>query len=331
MSQLATQQQEQDYHLLANEPVNWIEAHLEIEPKVGGRIPFILNRIQLYLDGVIRNRRAELYRLGHSKPVCVVVLKARQEGVSTYGLGYQFSRCNIKSHHTALMAAHKGESAEKLFQKVDLFQQGMGRPLPTKFSNRREIKFAPPHSSSLWVATAGNDDLGRSGTVQDFHGSEMAFWEHGGKALNAVMQCVPDDPDCTVIIESTANGMGGAFYDLWCKATPVEKVACLTLPDGTSDFIAVFLPWYVFDEYQAKVEPDFERTTADHPVFGNETAMAETYKLDDKQLQWRRNTIINKCGSDPDKFKQEYPSNDQEAFLTSGRAYFPASQLDLLR
>ena len=37
---------------------------------------------------------------------------------------------------------------------------------------------------------------------------------------------------------------------------------------------------------------------------------------------WRRYAIRNLCGNDLDKFRQEYPSNPEEAFILSGRPVF---------
>ena len=38
--------------------------------------------------------------------------------------------------------------------------------------------------------------------------------------------------------------------------------------------------------------------------------------------QWRRWCIRNNCQGDEEIFKQEYPSNPQEAFLVSGSSVF---------
>jgi hypothetical protein len=56
--------------------------------------------------------------------------------------------------------------------------------------------------------------------------------------------------------------------------------------------------------------------------YDDEEQLAETYGLNDDQLAWRRWTIDNKCRGSLDKFRQEYPSNDVEAFLMSGRPAF---------
>lgn len=55
--------------------------------------------------------------------------------------------------------------------------------------------------------------------------------------------------------------------------------------------------------------------------------MREAYSLSLEQLNWRRWCIREQCGRDVDKFKQEYPANDVECFLLSGRGMFDGKML----
>ena len=52
-----------------------------------------------------------------------------------------------------------------------------------------------------------------------------------------------------------------------------------------------------------------------------------SFHLDDDQLRWRRWCIAANCGGDEDVFCQEYPSQPEEAFLTSGRPVFDSRAL----
>lgn len=306
-----------------DDPTNWIPDHCKIEDKAGNLVDLVFNHAQNIIEGVKRRVRDS------GKPVRLIILKARQEGVTTYELACQYQRSNVKTNHHALLAAHKAESSEEIFLKVKLFREHDPLPKPTDYSSRRELVYRSPYSSRLRVATAGDADLGRSGTIQDLHCSEVAFWPDARKSLAAVLQCIPDpeiNPDTVVVMESTANGLGGEFYNHWCNSKPAFDSPFMTLPKGTgesSDYLAIFLPWHIFPDYRAKVPVGFSRTQ-------EEEQLVETYSLDDGQLQWRRRTISDKCGGDEDMFKQEYPSNDREAFLATGRPYFPQTQLDWL-
>jgi hypothetical protein len=107
-----------------------------------------------------------------------------------------------------------------------------------------------------------------------------------------------------VILESTANGVGGYFYDEWQRAKK-----------GESDFVPLFFAWFEEPNYRMEVPNGFELTE-------EEKQLKRRYNLDDEQIVWRRWCIKNNCGGDVELFKQEYPSDDMEAFLVSGRPRF---------
>ena len=310
----------EEYLELESDAPNWMARHLSIIPKAGGVVPFELNVAQMKLLSVINYLRSV------GRPVRILVLKARQHGITTFGLGYFYYRANLKAQHRAVMAAHKFDAAVNLFNKVDMFQTRNPEPLATRVDQVRALAFAHPHGSSISVDTAGDTDLGRSGTMQDFHGSEVAFWKFAKASMTSVMQCVPRLPDTTVILETTANGVGGEFYDRWCGACRIYEDKSMLLPQGTwdsSEFVAVFLPWHMSPEYSSEVPVGFSRTD-------EEGKLAESLGLDDGQLAWRRKAIRDLCGGDIDMFHQEYPSTDQEAFLVSGRPVFNAESLRVL-
>jgi len=58
-----------------------------------------------------------------------------------------------------------------------------------------------------------------------------------------------------------------------------------------------------------------------------EKEIQKAYGLILEQMEWRRWTIKNKCGDDVNKFDQEYPANDVDCFLVSGRPRFDARKL----
>lgn len=306
-----------DIAYLASRPVTWIGEHCQIESKAGKRVALRANYAQLVIESVIDSLQAT------GRPVKIIVLKARQEGVTSWGLARMYQRCATRPNHRAMMAAHKSESSTKLFERVQLFRQYDPDKREVQFSNRREIKFAQPHGSSLSVDTAGDDDLGRSGTLIDLHNSELAFWPDAKKSLTAALACVPspaDNPDTMVIIESTPNGMGGEFYDRWCSARPWRPSPWVTLPQGKSDYIAIFLPWHTFPDYRMPVPKGFVRTD-------EERGLALRYDLSDEQLAWRRYTIANNFDGDTDLFLQEFAACDEECFRVSGRPVFAADAL----
>jgi hypothetical protein len=51
-----------------------------------------------------------------------------------------------------------------------------------------------------------------------FHGSEVAFWPNPASHFAGVVQAVPDEPETEIILETTANGVGGEYHERWQQA-----------------------------------------------------------------------------------------------------------------
>jgi hypothetical protein len=268
------------------------EQTLKIRPKAGGLVPFKFNPVQLKLHEIIEEQRAK------TGMVRIVVLKARQEGVSTYVAGrYYHKTIRIPGYLTAIVA-HEKPAVRNLFGLVKRMHDHMPddmRPV-TGASNAEELKFANIDSGYL-VSVATEDGAGRSSTAQALHASEAAFWVNLKEQLAALMETVPDLPDTEIIIETTGNQYGDEFHQFWCKALA-----------GENSFKAVFLPWSADPTYRRAVPDDFEMS-------GEEKHLAELHGLDAEQIYWRRCKIADK--GDINYFKREYPLTPDEAFLAS--------------
>jgi len=241
--------------------------------------------------------------------VRVIILKARQMGLSTMVGGWLYWWLSQRKAQRGLVVTHHADSTRALFDMTRRYHENCPDPIKphTKYSSRRELNFDILDSSYV-VATAGGESVARGETVTVAHLSELAFWSHSTaeENFNAIMQAVPNKPNTAVFIESTANGVSGKFYDLW-------KGAC----EGTNGFIPVFLPWYIQEEYQ---EPW---------VYGSdytpeEEELIKKYQLTNEQLAFRRKKVAQ---NGIDLFRQEYPSDADEAFLTSGRPIFNPDQI----
>lgn len=252
------------------------------------------------------------------RPVRIIVLKGRQEGISTATEAVMFHDSATRPMVNTLIVAHQDKATSALFRMNKLFYDCLPKALQPmrKNSNAKELVFENPTRnedekrrrpglrSRISCVTAGGKGVGRSETFNNVHLSEFAFWSGDKKTtLLGIMQAVPDDVDTMVIIESTANGFN-EFKDLWDGAVA-----------GTNGWRPVFLPWYMEPEYRKPVESDAVWTD-------EELRLKETYHLDEEQLSWRRWCIKTNCGGDEQLFRQEYPNTPDEAFLLSGDPYF---------
>lgn len=273
---------------------------LRIRTKAGSIEPFVLNRAQQYIHERIEAQRA------NGGKVRALLLKGRQQGASTLIGGRFYWRCSHRKGCQVFILTHEQSATDNLFAMANRYHDHcpeLVRPT-TGAANAKELNF-PLLDSGYQVGTAGTKAVGRSKTIQLFHGSEVAFWPHASSHFAAVIQAVPDLPDTEIILESTANGVGGEFHERWQQAEA-----------GIGDYQAIFVPWFWQDEYR--------RLGADFTPDDEEAEYQSAHSLDDAQMAWRRAKIAEL--KDPLLFKQEYPATAAEAFQTTGHDSFIKSE-----
>lgn len=275
---------------------------LKIKAKSGAISPFIFNRAQNYLHD-----RLEAQKKATGK-VRALVLKGRQQGCSTYVQARDLHIVATKRGKKAFILTHEAEATKNLFNMTNRFYEGVPEgllPLPDT-STAKELNFSSL-DSGYSVGTAGNKSVGRSQTIQIFHGSEVAYWPNAEEHAKGILQAVPNEPGTEIILESTANGIGNYFYNMWMAAT-----------SGDSDFQAIFLPWYWQDEYRS---PPKENETSS--LSEEEDAYLRAHKelgLTIENLYWRRRKLkefSNDYETGKELFNVEYPFTAIDAFRNS--------------
>lgn len=264
---------------------------LKIKGKDGKVVPFVLNRAQKYVNERLDEQKAETGK------VRALILKGRQLGASTL-IGARFYHQVSMWARSAFIVAHEDKATTNLFEMVKRYHSHNPLAPSTKASNAKELVFSAI-DSRYTLATSGTDDVGRGNTAQLIHASEFAFWRNPQLHLAGLGNTIGDVEGSEFVIESTANGVGNGFHQLWQAAE-----------SGDGDFITIFVPWYWQDEYWATPKPDFQKTDA-------ELAMVDAYGLNDGQLQWRRNKLSSYGQGFEYLVDQEYPNSAAEAFITS--------------
>jgi len=260
-----------------------------------------------------------------------IVLKARQEGVSTYTAARFFRAIHLWPGVVAMVVADSLERAGALYDIYARYYENLPPEImPVRKSVARQRHLGFTHDSSLSVRPSTDTEAGRAMTIQRLHASELAFWGSGARETwISLMQAVPHTGS-EVIVESTARGAGGLFHELWEAA---ER--------GESGWLAIFLPWWIHGEYE--IEPgEYEQAILQDPEDFERDAMTagipyqgENHKIGLRKLAWRRAVITEKFGGDPNRpsrdsvrqFQQEYPATAEEAFLVSGACFFDEDEL----
>ena len=281
----------------------YAKSALKIRTKEGKVAPLKLNPAQQILQDAVDKQ------LAAEGKVRIIILKARQQGLSTMVGGYLYFSVSQNTARKAMVITHHADSTRALFDMTKRYHDNCPEILKphTKYSSRRELSFDVLDSSYV-VATAGGDSVGRGETLTHVHASELAFWPKSTaeEIWNGLAQAVPNNKGTAVFIESTANGVSGIFYELWKGAV-----------EGTNGYVPVFIPWFTDPTYREAVPDNFERSP-------DEQELADKYNLDDEQLMFRRRKIAQ---NGIDLFRQEYPAEPEEAFLTTGRPVFNPEQL----
>jgi hypothetical protein len=232
-----------------------------------------------------------------------IVLKGRQQGISTYTAARFYRRSTLHRGVNVYILSHEQVASDNLFKMVDRFQVHNPLRPHTGVSNVKELEFDKLDSTYV-VATAGQKAGGRGRTISLFHGSEVAFWQSAGEHFASSVQAVPDMPGTEIILESTANGASGEFYERWYNAVA-----------GEGDYIPIFVPWFWQEEYARPTPPDFELSTETGETGVSEKEYAELFNLTLEQMAWRRAKVAELRSVQ--KFDQEYPGSPELAFTSA--------------
>lgn len=302
--------------------------NLKVRNKDGQLLPFNLNEVQQALEEI----QFDIENSG--RLIRIYILKARQEGVSTWSTGRFFWKVTNNKNISAVIVTHEPAATRNLFDMQKRYYKHLDSEFkPTsKYNNVKVLQFNNDDEtgldSSIGVATAGVKDFGSSQTINYLHLSELSKWprENESDLIISLFQCVPRIKNSAVIIESTAKGIGGEFYkgfnacryqyELYCKDKKVLwKMNINKNANEAGSYSGIFIPWFVFKKYRELVPDDFTRTT-------EEKLLAEKFSLDNEQLMWYRSILADECRGSTNKRDQEYPMTAKSAFIGSGSPAF---------
>lgn len=308
------------------DPREFIEECLFIKTKDQQTVPLKFNTAQYLIYKRIKELKAQ------NKPIRMIILKARQEGVSTLCEGLIFERTARFENSNSLIVAHEPESTDAIFSMSKLFYDLLPfdvKPM-RRYDNKKQMVFENPDEkgrtnnpglrSRMVISTADKTKIGRGLTIHNFHGSEVAFWKNAKALMLSVLQSIPSLPNTAVFLESTANGFGGDgeyFYQMVQNALA-----------GKNEFELIFLPWHLMPEYSQPFANDADKKKFVETLDEYEKELRVKENLAYEQLKWRRWAIQNLCGGDLDKFKQEYPATIEESFVASSKAVIPKQYIE---
>jgi phage terminase large subunit-like protein len=275
---------------LKDDFIHYAEKCLKIRLKTGGVAPLILNPAQRYIHEMLERQKRETGR------VRALVLKGRQQGCSTYVAARFYWQLTHRHGASGFVLTHLEAASKNIYKILRCFHKFcpvLVRPEATA-ENMQEMVFGNLETAYR-IGSAGSAGVGRSDSLQYFHGSEVAYWPQATTHMAGILQAVPDLAETEIILESTSGGAEGLFYKM-----------CMAAQNGEIPYQLIFVPWFWQPEYALELPEDGLELTAE------EKDISTHYDLTPQQIYWRRMRIGELGGVWA--FRREYPATVEEAF-----------------
>lgn len=264
-------------------------------------------------------------------------LKARQLGVTTLTEIAVAHRCQFQPRCNAVVASADPQKSAKMAKMVGYNWKQMPwwlMPMTTKVKDGLPAEFGEISSSLL--VQAGNQFTGvaRGDTPNVAHISEVCEWPNPEELIDsALLRAMHETPDMFLVLESTALGRGNWWHDTW-------RLSKRWWSEGRSRLCPIFLPWFVgthlyptpawlrarpiprnwqpSDNTIAHAERARQYVLTNGLLFQYLARHDRSWQLPREQLWFyevERDNAIEK--GELNKFLQEMPADDQEAFQSS--------------
>lgn len=247
-----------------------------------------------------------------------VCLKARQLGISTVLLALDIFWLWMFPGLQGALIFDSSDNRDSARETIELMLSSMpdGFQIPVARHNRNGLRLR--NGSRLAYLSAGrrkNSGLGKSRGFNFIHASECGEWadEEGLESLLATLS--DQNPNRLYVFESTAQGFN--LFHTMCetaKAKPLEQKF-------------FFIGWWAKETYKAPVgSPVYAefweknpQLSADEQKTQNEVFYQFGHRISSEQWAWYRSLASEKSLS---LVKQNYPSTPDEAFQSTGNAFF---------
>lgn len=323
----------------------WAATFVYIKNKGGGEdVLFRLTRPQRkFVERIEKRRKA-------SKPIRIVLLKARQWGGSTTSQIYMaWLQLVHKVGLNSLIIAHQGAGSDEIKDMFDrmiknypiemLYKLGEkykeNEPLLVGVGKSGSIHRVPQRNCKIKIGTAERPDSCRGGDYNLVHLSEVGLWKvtDGKKPEDIVRSAcsgVLYKPFTMIVYESTANGTGNFFQKEYDDAK-----------NGHSQFEAMFISWFDIEQYSLPID-DVEDFATQLYNNRNNDSVSSSREESGRYLfwLWQKGATLEAINwyiqerakyTDHGLMAAEFPSDDVEAFVHSGARVFDKYKVESLK
>lgn len=316
----------------------WAILFVIIKDKISGlRIHFKLNAPQRKLVELFESMRLS------GVPIRVVLLKARQWGGSTVTQLYMawIQLCLTKGRNSAIIAHQLKASygVRNMFKRMAAeYPVSMLYEIDEEYGLKEKVLAGSPSPNviriparecEIDVGSAESPESERSASIHLAHLTEVAFFpstdnHNPEQIVRSISGTVPLAPLTLIVLESTANGTGNFFQESYDSAKGGEGV-----------YRHIFIAWWQIEMYSLPFKDDAEREAfADWLIDHRNQEVADDNRHEPGRYLWwlwnlgatleaihwyvtKRTEFHSHAG-----MAAEYPSDDVEAFVNSGKRIF---------
>lgn len=293
---------------------------IQIEDENGDLVQFDFNEAQDVVWDAVQQLEAK------GRPLRILILKGRQQGMSTFCQCYIAWVVLTRPGARAQTVAHNLALTHDLYDKLDRAYKQLPHPedlggvkirpdiAPGGDKGRRMIFADPIRSQARYDSAHDPEGVGRGGTRHVLHLTEVPQWAKPDETMQAILASASGER-AAVFVETTAKGAHGWFYERWCEA--MRAIERGEEPQWTP----VFVPWFLTRRYARK------RRAGEPELSKRERKQRDQYGITNEQMYWYRDRR-EELG---DRVAEEYPFTWQEAFLSSGLPYFRTDVMQTYR
>lgn len=318
------------------------------DKSTGKNIPYRLNYPQILLLAKLEKMRRR------GKPIRLILLKARQWGGSTLVQLYMaWIQLFVRQGWNSVIIAQTKDTARRI---KSMYSRTLAKFPAEVIFRVPKIKFSPKENSTadfiitdeggrtirdntVTIASFENFEATRGANFAMAHFSEVAYWVNTpGKTAEALITNISggmlNAPLTLEVLESTANGMSGYFYDEYQIAIDPKK---------KSSREALFIPFFLIlnDTLPFKSTNDrlrFAKNLLDNRFDETESVTTESGKY--LYSLWLKGASLEAIAwyieqrarfHDHASIASEAPSDDVECFKHSGRTIFDQYLVDRYR
>lgn len=263
----------------------------------------------------------------------LVVLKARQLGITTFSLLLDLFWLN---YFPGLQGGLVTDTAPNMVGLRTIIARMLNSLPPSHKiavvqNNINGLVLANGSKLDYLVAgTRKNGGLGRSRAYNFMHGTECSSWGDSTGLESLEKTLAKSYPARLYVFESTARGFQNLFYNMWeqTKSDDLNKRG-------------LFIGWWAKPEEYAYTigSKNYDRysaapiTTEEQEKINKVKELYE-YEVNMEQLAWYRHEQDPDADRDPDQesddetiIEQEYPWDEEEAFIVTGSSFFSDTAL----